>query len=465
MATSRVTVAGAGMAGLCSTLLLARRGYAVTLLERDPWVAGELAPTDRRGIPHYRQPHALIPRARAELARSMPDVFEGLLAMGSDDVDLRPKLPGRSGPADEDLRYLAVRRPVLEGALRRAVDEEPTVTVRAGVRLRGLRVAAGRAVGVDLDEGEIETDLVVDGLGRRSCLRPLPSEQTSDCGVVYYSRYYRLRPGATLPDGPWLLSPRGDLGYMAYASFPGDNGTFAAVLAVPPGDPDWKAFRHEDVFEAAVAEIPTLASWADPALVEPITGLMAMSGLRNLAPPVAFPLEGYVAVGDSFSHTDPVLAHGIAFCLVHAATLVALLDEHGVDGVGEAYLSRMRPEAQERFELATALDAQRLRMWCGDSVDVSPAGDYALFTMAAGGAVAAVDPEVFRVFVRRIGLLDSTRVLDDDVALQRRIAERFAELMASPRPAQGPSRDEMLELVREPRPAVRDPTPTPQSVP
>jgi hypothetical protein len=65
--------------------------------------------------------------------------------------------------------------------------------------------------------------------------------------------------------------------------------------------------------------------------------------------------------------------------------------------------------------------------------------------MAAAPAVAAVDPEVFRCHVRRIGLLDSTRVLDDDQAMRASITAQFARM--SPRQL-GPTRDEMVALVR-----------------
>jgi hypothetical protein len=49
--------------------------------------------------------------------------------------------------------------------------------------------------------------------------------------------------------------------------------------------------------------------------------------------------------------------------------------------------------------------------------------------------------------VRRAGLLDSTRVLDDDVDLQRRIERIVADLLTSPRQPAGPTRAEMVALV------------------
>ena len=121
----------------------------------------------RRGIPHFLQPHAFIPRGRAELRRTLPD-----------------------------------------------------------------------------DAGATGS----------------PAE-SSDCGVIYFTRYYRQRSTFDLPDGPWLLGPRGDLGYLGYSTFPGDNRTFAAVIAVPTGVPQWRAFRDAGVFEAAVAKIQALRSW------------------------------------------------------------------------------------------------------------------------------------------------------------------------------------------------------------
>jgi hypothetical protein len=75
-------------------------------------------------------------------------------------------------------------------------------------------------------------------------------------------------------------------------------------------------------------------------------------------------------------------------------------------------------------------------------------GAAALFSMVAAGAVALVDPEVFRAYVRRFGLLESTDVFDGNLPLKRRVEALFGELMASSRPAAGPSRDEMIDLIR-----------------
>jgi 2-polyprenyl-6-methoxyphenol hydroxylase-like FAD-dependent oxidoreductase len=451
---------GGGVAGMATAVLLARAGQRVTLVERDslrsdgPAEAATQWP--RPGIPHFLQPHAFIPRGRSELRRHLPDVYAALLDAGAGEVDMRPKLGGPATGEDEELQYVAVRRPLIEWALRRAAASEPGLTIRSDSRVDGLLVDRGRVVGVRVDGAPVEADLAVDALGRRSrtgewlAAHGIDTEpvESSDCGVIYYCRYYRCRPGFDLPDGPWFLSPRGDLGYFAYASFPGDNATFAAVLAVPTGAPEWKVFYDSAAFEAAVAQIPALASWVNPAGVDPITPVMAMAGLRNSVRGGS-PAAGLAAVGDAYGHTDPVLAHGLAFGLVHAGELArAVHDRADLDDAVDDYVEATAPALRERYDFATALDEQRLRMWLGGEVDFAHHdGDYALFTMAAGGVAATTDVELARVFLRRIGLLDSTRVLDDDVALRRRIEGAFAEALQVPRQPAGPGRDDMLAAV------------------
>ena len=466
MSGRTVAVLGGGVAGLGAALALARDGHRVTLVERDTLETGDPSHSpawDRRGIPHFLQPHAFIPRGRVELRALFPDVYESLLAVGAYDVDVRRKCPGPAKREDEDLKYLAVRRPVLEWALRTAVRAEEHIEAHGGLPVTGLRFDAGRVVGVRAASNEFEADLVVDAMGRRT---PTPGwldeagvsterTESSDCGVVYYSRYYRQRPGFELPDGPWLLSPRGDLGYVGYASFPGDDRTFAGILAAPSGVPEWRGFNDPAAFESAVAQIPALRSWVDPDGVDPITGVLPMAGLRNTLrhfdPSAAI---GLVPVGDAYCHTDPTLAYGLTFALVHAHALMDALRSHDdVGDAGRAYCEATFPALRERYDLATALDGQRRRLWLGEHVDFAhhDGGAYALFSVVAAGAAALADAKVFPVAVRRIGLLDSTAVLDGDLAMRQRIEDVFARLAAMPRPAAGPPRDKMAEIVERAR--------------
>ena len=462
-----IVVLGAGTAGLAAALALGRDGHRVVLVERDDLVAGaalESFAWGRRGIPHFLLPHAFIPRGRTELRRLFPDVYAALLDAGAWDLDVRPKIPGPVRPADEEFAYLAARRPLIEWALRRAVLAEPTIQVSAGVRATGLIGRQGkpaRIEGVMTERGAIAADLVVDAMGRRSpasawiqALGGDPMvERTTDCGIIYYSRYYQVRPGRVLPDGPWFPGPRGDLGYGAFSSFPGDNGTFAAVLGIPPGDRELKVLRRESAFEAALALMPALHAWTNPDIAEPITGVLPMGSLQNtLRGPGddrGAPI-GLISVADAVCHTDPALALGLSFSLIHAGALAAALRDGRSDlgAVASAFDSSTRAEMAERFAFASAVDDARSRLWAGEPVDFAHAdGDRALFTLYAGSAVALADPDVFRVIVRRNTLLDPLDVLDGDEPMLRKIEISFGALMGRPRPRSGPTRAELLAAI------------------
>jgi hypothetical protein len=73
-----------------------------------------------------------------------------------------------------------------------------------------------------------------------------PEIASSDAGLIYFSRHFRCRPGGRFPDGKWLLSPRGDLGYAGFMTFLGDNGTFAVVFSIPTWDRDLRGVLKSD---------------------------------------------------------------------------------------------------------------------------------------------------------------------------------------------------------------------------
>jgi 2-polyprenyl-6-methoxyphenol hydroxylase-like FAD-dependent oxidoreductase len=451
----KFVVAGGGVAGLAASLAIARAGHHAVVLERDlaqpGGPPGAAFDVERRGIPHYFQPHAFLPRGRRLLADWAPDVLDMLLDAGADPQDLALKLHGPREPGDEDLVYLWVRRPIIEWALRRAAAAEPAVEIRAGVRVTGLLTSENgppQATGVAADRGDpVRGDVVVDALGRYRCPTgwPRPTGKPTDSGGIYYCRYFELAEGVEHLDAP-ILNPRGDLGYMGFNTFRGDNRTFAVILLAPAADHELRVLRHEQAWQAACSAITPLDHMTSTDYARPITDVMPMGGLMNVDRTGDPGVSGIVAVGDAFCHTDPAFAYGLSFALSHAQALAhAASEASDVDAITERYRAHAGPEARERHTLACATDAARSLRWSGEPLEVRRRdGSYPLFSFVGALAAAPHDDTVLRRTIGRIGLLDRTAVFDDDDALHDRIETILAGL-ATPSPP-GPPREELLAL-------------------
>jgi 2-polyprenyl-6-methoxyphenol hydroxylase-like FAD-dependent oxidoreductase len=451
----KFVVAGGGVAGLAASLALARAGNEVVVLERDRVHPGSSARAafddERRGIPHYFQPHAFLPRGRLLLSDWAPDVLDTLLDAGADPQDLALKLRGPREPEDEELVYLWVRRPIIEWALRRAAAAEPAVDIRAGVRVTGLLTSeneAPRATGVAVDQGgSVRGDVVVDALGRYRCPPgwPRAAGEPTDSGAIYYCRYFELADGVEHLDAP-ILNPRGDLGYMGFNTFRGDNRTFAVILLAPAADRALRVLRHGHVWRAACSAITPLDVMTSADYARPITDVMPMGGLMNVDRTGDPGASGMIAVGDAFCHTDPAFAYGLSFALAHARALAdATAEAPDVGAIVARYRAHAGPEARERHALVCSTDAARSARWKGEPLEFGRRdGCYPLFSLVGALAAAPHDDAVLRRTIRRIGLLDRTAVFDEDDALHDRIEAILGELAARPASPVGPPREEFL---------------------
>jgi hypothetical protein len=200
---------------------------------------------------------------------------------------------------DEDLVALGCRRVTFECLLRQHVLEQGDVELVGGVQVSGLLAAranppavAGVRYRAGNEERALCAHLIVDASGRRSAApewleeigarRPL--ERMRPSGMVYYTRFYRLRPGAGEP--PQTDHPTaGDFDWIKYAVFPADGGTFSITLAVPLAVQRLRVLSKPPAFDEMVRSIPGLAPWADTNVAEPIGDtarpVQAVGGLIN----------------------------------------------------------------------------------------------------------------------------------------------------------------------------------------
>jgi 2-polyprenyl-6-methoxyphenol hydroxylase-like FAD-dependent oxidoreductase len=464
----KLLVLGGGVAGLATALAASRAGHEVVLLERDTDApmgdaAGVFDDWQRSGVAQFRQPHNFLGLGRRLLRDRTLDVYRALLGAGAVEVEQFRFLAGAAPePGDEDLATIGCRRPVFEAALRRAVQAEPTIELRPGCRVTGLALSGRHPAHVEgalLASGEtVAADLVVDASGRSSRtaawlaeagLGPV-AERSSGCGLIYYSRHFQRRDG--VPDPPYasvLAGPRGDLGYLAYAIFVGDNRTFAVIFMAPPGDRAFRDLRHPEAYMRAARLLPGVAAWIDPDAAVPLTPVLPFGQVTNTirdyltgAGPVA---PGLQPIGDTLCHTNPSFAFGASMALHQAFTLADLLgvaaDHHDLARQFEAAVGE---DLRDRFRAVAAEDRDRARWWGGEPIDVTdPAASMALFLRAVVYRVAPAHPRLLRAVVRRVDLLDPADRLERDGDLHALALDLFRG--APPRP--GPSRSHMLQAL------------------
>jgi 2-polyprenyl-6-methoxyphenol hydroxylase-like FAD-dependent oxidoreductase len=468
-----VVVLGAGLAGLSASLAFARSGRRVLLLERDgPGVTGDADRLfecwDRPGIAHFRQPHNFLALGRQVLLDRAPDVLDDVLALGARENRQYELLPAEAREGDERFVSICARRPLFEYALRRAVEADGNVELATSTRIAGLLAASDRTDGPvrvggvrTRDGREIRAELVVDALGRTSPAgswltalgaRPV-FERRSDCGLLYYSRHFRLRDGVEIPRNPFLLGgPRGEIGYLAFAVFVEDNRTFALILSIPPWDRELRALKSEHAYMTAALSLPVLAPWVHSDQSEPITPVLPMGSLQNLhrsliidGKPVA---AGIQPVGDALCHTNPTFAYGAVLSIQHGFTLADIAGQtEDPRARALAFDDAVGADAAARFDAVSAEDRDRLRLWRGEPINVREPGDsIALFLRMTAYSSAGKDADLFRAVARRVNMLDPPGKLERDAALIAR-AQQIARDAGAPPPG-GPARSELLAAIK-----------------
>lgn len=477
----RIVIVGAGISGLTSALALGRAGHEVVVVERDatpmPTSPDEAFEWARRGAPQVRHSHAMLARLRNTLRDRAPDVLASLLDAGATEVRFTEHLPPtltdiEARPGDEDLVGLACRRTTFEWVLRRHALAQPGVELRDGIVVRGLATDGdGRVCGVDTESGPVLGDLVVDACGPRSGSRAWldaigveePPEQLAECEIVYLSRFYRLHDGA---EAPVVTGPvAGDLGYLKFAVFVGDNRTFSITIAADVHDQELRAgLADPEAFEAAVATLPAAQPWRD-GRSEPITDVHVMAGLRNRRRALVVDGEpivsGFVAVGDAATATNPLYGRGCSLALLHAFALADAISAHGTDvravavALDEAGRRDVEPwyrsavQQDQEAAHAAAIAAGRVAAPTTEDGVVDPRA-WAREVLRDGLMPAVrTSPVVFRAFLRWFNLLATPDALMADTEVMGEVLRVYSERDSRPpEPLMGPAtRDEFAAVV------------------
>lgn len=447
--SGRVLVIGAGMAGLWTALALAPSGREIVLVEKDPPPPSDdldqvFEAWNRRGVGQLRHSHAFLARLRCLIRDRHPELLKDLLDAGCRDLRFEDGLTElhkrrfKPSPLDADLVILTSRRTTLEAVMRRHVARLPNVTIRSETFVRELTIEPGappQVTGVRLESGEeLSGEIVVDASGRNSAAfeqlaqagAAVP-ETGEPAGVIYFTRHYRLKPGASEPPrgGP---AANGDLGYLKFGVFPGDNGCFSVTLCAPEVEEELrKAVVDPAVFDAVCGQLPGVAPWIEDGRAAPTSKVFGMGNLesrwRDLAPAGAPVVLGFFPLGDALIRTNPLYGRGCSFAAVGAELLADALSasadpaerarryRDGVERELRPFYEVMRKADQQAIRRAraaitgadkTSLRARITKSFVEDAVTVAVRSDPDLLRASLKGFHMLEDP---RAWLKRPGNL------------------------------------------------------------
>ncbi len=388
----RILVAGSGIAGLGAALALSGGGRDVTILDRDP------APPDlsaeeafysweRKGATQLRHSHVFLGRLTSLIRDKYPELLEQLKAAGARVFPFKDGLPPAlraqyiPEPGDDDLSILFSRRTTLELVMRRYAATLPGVTFVSDAGVRGILshregeflVVDGLNVERDGAVHDMRADIVVDATGRNTSMPDwlraegvVVSEEEAPCGILYYTRHYKLRDGQDEPSREGAPGA-GALGYLGFGVFMADNRHFSITLAVPEIENELRmAVMKPETFDTICSEIPGAARWIDPVRAEPVSQVFSMGNLKSVwrswqkdhEPQVL----NFFAIGDAAVRTNPLYGRGCSAGVVHAHVLRDVLDTtKNARARARIIESRTRETLRPFYDSMVQQDAQAIR--------------------------------------------------------------------------------------------------------
>jgi 2-polyprenyl-6-methoxyphenol hydroxylase-like FAD-dependent oxidoreductase len=490
--SENIAVVGAGIAGMCTALALAKQGMAVTIFERDiPPPEGDADQAffewQRRGAAQFRHPHAFLGLMCSLLEEHHPELLEDFFAAGARKVAFEdmvpPHLLEQYSPeaGDEKLWVLMCRRATMETVMRRYVDRINSIQIHNATYVTGIQTEQREdelhVTGLELTDRNNNNaksihnaDVYVDAAGRASKFHRWLAEagaeieeQRDDAEIVYYTRHYKLKAGVSEPSRHDNEPAGGDLGYMKYGVFPGESGHFAVIICLPNAESELRAAVKEgDKFDAICRTIPGLVPWLAADVSEATTdsfGIGEISAVRR-----KFVKDGkaqahnFFSVGDSSARTNPLYGRGCSIGILHAHILAEVLSTSGDSTERALEFERL---TQERigpiFEASLREDKNGIKR--AEAVMLGMDRDKATsikkwFGLAFGDAIAAAvrdEMHVFRGMMRTVNLIEKPGEFLQDSKVKRTILRymlRGRKKNAQARTQRGPNRTDMLEHVQ-----------------
>lgn len=492
--TEDVAIVGAGIAGMCSALALAKQNFKVTIFERDiapPEGDAEQAffTWQRRGAAQFRHPHAFLGLMCSLLQEHHPELLEEFFAAGARRLDFKDIVPPHLQPAyapepeDEKLWMLLCRRATMETVLRQHVSKQANIVIANTTYVTGVVLQSAGAANAphsisglqltdrarDNAQSIHQADIIIDATGRASKFpkwfaehgTAIP-EQRDDAEIVYYTRHYKLKPGVSEPSRHDNEPSAGDLGYMKYGVFPGDSGHFAIIICLPNGEAELRtAVKNGEQFDAICRTIPGLVPWVAESCAEATTDSFGIGEIhavwRDYAQNGTPAVLNFFAVGDASVRTNPLYGRGCSTGILHAQILAQVLREYSNPGErASAFQNLTNEKIRPIFDASLSEDKNGIRRaeaaMQGRNLDRADSFKK-WFGLAFGDALAAAardEMHVFRGMMRTVNLVEKPGEFLNDAKTKRAIFKymlRGRKRNARARVQKGPSRSDMLQYL------------------
>ncbi|PXX62199.1 2-polyprenyl-6-methoxyphenol hydroxylase-like FAD-dependent oxidoreductase [Nocardia tenerifensis] len=362
-AGKRVTVVGAGIAGLATALRLRRQGWDVVVIERAPARRSSGYLVNLHG-PGYTAAErlGLLP------ALTPRDIGFFTSILVHPDGREKFRIPAAVAESAVGARALSLFRGDLESALYDAVAD--VVDIRFGITVRAITQNPGEVVAALSDGTELRSDLLVGADGVHSRVRELAFGAESEY-FVDLGHMVGAFPLTTVPE-----HVREGVG----TTFIGPGRTAAVMNLGPERSSAFFTYRSPDpTAELGVGAVPALTgAFGD-------LGGGVADALRQLEtdPTIAyFDTVGQIVM-DRWSRDRVVLLGDAAWCVTVFAGYGAALALDGADRLGtaladadipaalETWETALRPEALKRQALARKgisrfAPPSRMHVWAGE---------------------------------------------------------------------------------------------------
>jgi flavin-dependent dehydrogenase len=310
-------VVGASLAGCATSMLLARHGVRVALVEKSPNPQGF-----KRMCSHYIQTSAIATLERLDMlekieqaggVRSRVRIWS--LAASQMSRDTHPRGGFVDLGAERRLPPgVNIRRELLDPLLRGVAAETNGVDLMLGKKVTGLVRDSDRIAGVEFADGKrLRAPLVVGADGCDTVVARLARQTTRRVrnARFNYAAYYDGPSHAQAPDTSlWLLDPE-------WASaMPTDSGlTVYACMPTHDRLPEFKR-DPEKALTAFIAGLPDAPPILESKRVGPIIGKVKMANV--IRSPIS---AGLALVGDAAVTADPLWGVGCGWAFQSAEWL------------------------------------------------------------------------------------------------------------------------------------------------